>query len=249
MIKLLRKIRYDLMAKNKTGKYFKYAIGEIVLVVIGIIIALQINNWNENRTKLKEEQNIIFNLNTEFKNNLIQLNTTVLYMSKTLKGLDSILQIMSKTISFDDKPESFDRLLNHTLVDPQFSPSSIVLKELEGSGKLAILKNKKLKTLLYKWNLRIDATKVTEATNNKSYNDIFDYLKANASLRRIDYSAKVVSSQTILSQSNRHLLTDLKFENALDDHYILTSNRHRAYQKLVKVINEIIKQTESNSND
>jgi len=102
---------------------------------------------------------------------------------------------------------------------------------------------------LYKWNLRIDATKVTEATNNKSYNDIFDYLKANASLRRIDYSAKVVSSQTILSQSNRHLLTDLKFENVLDDHYILTSNRYRAYQKLVKVINEIIKQTESNSND
>jgi hypothetical protein len=237
------------MEKNKTGKYLKYAIGEVVLVVIGIIIALQINNWNENRTKLKEEQNIIFNLNAEFKNNLIQLDTTVLYMSKTIKGLDSILQIMSKNISFDDKPESFDRLLNHTLVDPQFSPSSIVLKELEGSGKLAILKNKKLKTLLYKWNLSIDATKVTEATSNKSYNDIFDYLKANASLRRIDYSAQVVSSQTILSQSNRHLLTDLKFENALDDHYILTSNRHRAYQKLVKVINEIIKQTVSSSND
>jgi hypothetical protein len=54
------------MEKNKTGKYFKYAIGEIVLVVIGIIIALQINNWNENRTKLKEEQNIIFNLNPLF---------------------------------------------------------------------------------------------------------------------------------------------------------------------------------------
>ena len=35
--------------ENKTGKYFKYAIGEIVLVVIGILIALQINNWNENR--------------------------------------------------------------------------------------------------------------------------------------------------------------------------------------------------------
>ena len=48
MIKFFRKIRYDLMEKNKTGKYFKYAIGEIILVVIGILIALQINNWNEN---------------------------------------------------------------------------------------------------------------------------------------------------------------------------------------------------------
>ncbi|MFD2823405.1 DUF6090 family protein [Lacinutrix iliipiscaria] len=49
MIKFFKKIRYDLMEKNKTGKYFKYAIGEIILVVIGIVIALQINNWNENR--------------------------------------------------------------------------------------------------------------------------------------------------------------------------------------------------------
>ena len=47
MIKFFRKIRQNLLMENKTGKYFKYAIGEIVLVVIGILIALQINNWNE----------------------------------------------------------------------------------------------------------------------------------------------------------------------------------------------------------
>ncbi|WP_199757305.1 DUF6090 family protein [Formosa maritima] len=49
MIKFFRKIRFTLMETGKTGKYFKYAIGEIVLVVIGILIALQINDWNENR--------------------------------------------------------------------------------------------------------------------------------------------------------------------------------------------------------
>jgi len=49
MIKFFRKIRQNLLIENKTGKYFKYAIGEIILVVIGILIALQINNWNENR--------------------------------------------------------------------------------------------------------------------------------------------------------------------------------------------------------
>ena len=45
MIKFFRKIRQNLLMENKTGKYFKYAFGEIVLVVIGILIALQINNW------------------------------------------------------------------------------------------------------------------------------------------------------------------------------------------------------------
>ena len=49
MINFFRHIRKDLMEKNKTGKYLKYAFGEIILVVIGILIALQINNWNEDR--------------------------------------------------------------------------------------------------------------------------------------------------------------------------------------------------------
>ena len=55
MIKFFRKNRYDLMEKNKTGKYLKYAIGEIVLVVIGILIALSINNWNSKRIEKSEE--------------------------------------------------------------------------------------------------------------------------------------------------------------------------------------------------
>ena len=49
MIKFFRKIRQNLISEGKTGKYLKYAIGEIILVVIGILIALQINNWNEVR--------------------------------------------------------------------------------------------------------------------------------------------------------------------------------------------------------
>lgn len=57
MIKFFRKIRYNLMETGKTSKYFKYAIGEIILVVIGILIALQINNWNEaNKMSINEQQ-------------------------------------------------------------------------------------------------------------------------------------------------------------------------------------------------
>ena len=64
MIKFFRHIRKSLLEQNKMGKYFKYAIGEIILVVIGILIALQINNWNENRKIQKQSnnyKNTIFN--------------------------------------------------------------------------------------------------------------------------------------------------------------------------------------------
>lgn len=61
MIKFFRKTRQNLLSKGKTTKYFKYAIGEIILVVIGILIALQINNWNEER-KEKESLKTIYNL-------------------------------------------------------------------------------------------------------------------------------------------------------------------------------------------
>ena len=62
MIKFFRKIRYNLMSENKTGKYLKYAIGEIVLVVIGILIALQINSWNQQRINKQNEKIALVNL-------------------------------------------------------------------------------------------------------------------------------------------------------------------------------------------
>ncbi|MFC4720858.1 DUF6090 family protein [Geojedonia litorea] len=68
MIKFFRHIRKSLLMENKTSKYFKYAIGEIVLVVIGILIALQINNWNEDR-KTKAQVKIAL---IALQNDLIQ---------------------------------------------------------------------------------------------------------------------------------------------------------------------------------
>ena len=78
MIKFFRKIRYNLMEQNKTGKYFKYAIGEIVLVVIGILIALSINNWNE-KVKAKKLE--------------------VIYLLEILENIESDEEQLSKVIS------------------------------------------------------------------------------------------------------------------------------------------------------
>ena len=71
MIKFFRHIRQNLIMENKTSKYLKYAIGEIVLVVIGILIALQINNWNEERKDKLSENHTLKNFVQDLKSDSI----------------------------------------------------------------------------------------------------------------------------------------------------------------------------------
>ncbi|TXE18786.1 hypothetical protein ES692_04865 [Psychroserpens burtonensis] len=85
MIKFFRKIRYNLMATGKTSKYFKYAIGEIILVVIGILIALSINNWNEHQKAKTNEVELLKSLEKELSAN-IQLLSIINSKNKAYKN-------------------------------------------------------------------------------------------------------------------------------------------------------------------
>ena len=73
MIKFFRKIRHRLLTENKFSKYLVYAIGEIILVVIGILIALQINNWNEKHQAQNKMVSNFQNLIEDLKSNKLQL--------------------------------------------------------------------------------------------------------------------------------------------------------------------------------
>jgi len=70
MIKFFRHIRRTLINQNQMGKYFKYAIGEILLVMVGILLALQVNNWNNNRIDAKREASYIKNIERDLNNQL-----------------------------------------------------------------------------------------------------------------------------------------------------------------------------------
>ena len=95
MIKFFRKIRQNLLSEGKTGKYFKYAIGEIILVVIGILIAIQLNNFNEHKQKEKNGIQLLTKLKDEIKQDIIYLDSVSndynRWSSQTQYVLDSIL--------------------------------------------------------------------------------------------------------------------------------------------------------------
>ena len=101
MIKFFRKIRQNLLMENKTGKYFKYAIGEIVLVVIGILIALQINNWNEQRKEKSLEKELINLLITDLEEKKDE-------NISDLKNSDGIIQRFQRSTDMWDYEEKID---------------------------------------------------------------------------------------------------------------------------------------------
>jgi len=97
MIKFFRRIRQSLIMENKTSKYLKYAIGEIVLVVIGILIALQINNWNENQKEIRLEKTIKTGIIKELKKNLQSIDNVIAFHKKKQQAYQSLPSDFEKT--------------------------------------------------------------------------------------------------------------------------------------------------------
>jgi hypothetical protein len=159
VIKFFRKIRQRLVTENKFSKYMLYAIGEITFVVIGILIALQINNWNENRNNHIEETALLEQLQSEFQSNLEQLNQETVMR-------DEIIHASLKLLDYVDFPQKRDtesilKYLNITTLAPTFDP---IVNDLSSSGRIQLLRSKHLKELLSRWTSEI--TQVTEEELN-----------------------------------------------------------------------------------
>jgi hypothetical protein len=95
MIKVFRKIRQKLLSENKASKYFLYALGEIGLVVIGILIALQINNWNDQRIEDNIETQILEELNKGLlidRDRMVNELDIIHHDIKRLNKLDALLE-------------------------------------------------------------------------------------------------------------------------------------------------------------
>lgn len=122
------------MTKNNSGRYLKYAIGEIVLVVVGILIALQINNWNEQRKENLKEQALLVRLEKEFKSNKEQL------LSK-IEIRNTIIENCERLLEFYNEPENATRdsiLFYLSSMVP--STFDTVQNDLVSSGTVEILK-------------------------------------------------------------------------------------------------------------
>ena len=150
MINFFRKKRKTLADDNKALKYTRYAIGEILLVVVGILIALSINTWNEDRKLADEEQYLLTELLSEFNTNLNKIKEDQFLNSNNQNGAIEILDlIQNKTLKNNE--QKLDSLFMIVFSYGSFNPSTGVLNEIINSGKLRILKNDTLRNKLSQW--------------------------------------------------------------------------------------------------
>ena len=164
-MKFFRRIRRELISNDKPMKYLKYAIGEIILVVVGILIALQINNWNEARKDKQALREYLVKIKSHTLKDLQQLE-------ELTKGRKQIAELCKKArTSILDKTENDNLVLfmssGFAFADLYFKPNTGGYDALKNSDYFGKFNNTTLDSLLTKYFSLIDEIEV----NEKSYND------------------------------------------------------------------------------
>jgi hypothetical protein len=149
MIKFFRTIRQDLLSDGKTIKYFKYSVGEIVLVVIGILIALQINNWNETRKQQEKEKEFITSVKSDLKQDRVFIQNIVEILEQKKEAYETLNRELLIPNSNNRKLlDSFFKLYFSS--QRTFYPIFGSYKSAVSSNQLTIFRNKELSQKLIK---------------------------------------------------------------------------------------------------
>ena len=176
MTPFFRRIRQKLANDNQFLKYSRYAIGEIVLVVVGILIALSINSWNQKRLNQQEEKEILINLKGDFQNSIEELiflnslRTNLILAGKeiTLIDVDEIEQYSESYL---------DSLFGWTMYVPTFNNKAGSLSVLLNTGKINLISNTDLRNQLIEWPGDVaDMIEDEVSHSNLYYNDYLDIL-------------------------------------------------------------------------
>lgn len=169
MIKFFRRVRQDLLIKGKTSKYFKYAFGEVILVVIGILIALQINNWNELKKERTIEKELLTQIKTDLSQNLDFLKKNEENIITFKNAADSVIYSLEQK----EKTKYFSIYVSIIHIRRKLNIANTGYTSLK-SGLLPIVKNNKLKNDIIK--LYEQDVELVEYTEDEMHNHLDDQL-------------------------------------------------------------------------
>ncbi|OIQ36857.1 MAG: hypothetical protein BM563_09850 [Bacteroidetes bacterium MedPE-SWsnd-G1] len=142
MIKFFRKIRQQSLTENKFSKYLIYAIGEIILVVIGILIALNINNRNDEISKRQDEQNFYSNTKQQLLDDASNIKSQIEYNSRYTKQFKYAIELIE--INDRAKKDSLGKIAVNLTNYSDFDRQGNIYETMVNSGDIKLLKNNEI---------------------------------------------------------------------------------------------------------
>lgn len=209
------------MEQNKTAKYFKYAIGEIILVVIGILIALSINNWNEANKQQVKSENLNFRLQKQINQNMQQTKRRIDSVSIQIEQLTGLMLMIGAPLDTIDL-QGLDAKLNKVLIDYHIGLDLNTLAEAQDNGEIASIKDDSLRVALYKLATMSATIEQREAVaNGDNLNFVVPYFYKHVNGRNISSNTdssrrEKIGYSKLRNHSYNEILNDREFENLLD---------------------------------
>lgn len=245
MIKFFRHIRQSLINQNRTKKYLLYAIGEIILLVIGILIALQVNNWNENKKQQAEAHSKIQELKQEFTENRVVLKQRINELENANNYVREIIEV-TNGIEPEHRYSNLDSIISRSLKYGNYNPANSTIKELIGSGKLGLITNIELKKSLYTWlQMLEDSDEDFKNQDHQAQELLIPYLYKNISMQNLNAYNNMEVRQKSRLYNNRYnqVIKDLEFENLYQGKLFWNCVMIEHYKSLDSLARDIIIQT------
>lgn len=243
MIKFFRKIRQTLLTDNKFSKYLIYAIGEIVLVVIGILIALQINNWNETRKNKAAEQQLLTSLLQEFVSNLVILDNTIDTNTKIFETCVTIGEFTGPSSPAISEKELSQYMVGAFKYESRYVPNQGTLDEINNSGKLSLLSDRALRKAISEWQSQFELVKNQEnyvlVAKDYTHKFFIDNENFRRHLELID-DALIDVKPTRFPNNDFNFLSKPEFESNLYLFIVASINLNKSFYQPLKAKSELI---------
>ena len=209
MIHFFRKLRQELLNQNsRAGSYFLYAIGEIILVVVGILIALAVNNWNSERKDQRLGEDLLVRIHRDLVQDTLMFreninNNAILraeikeLLVNLYDGVDSIEEVQSMSATYDKA------------LDQVFSPNDNTYKSMLSSGNLGLIRNPELKEEIVDLYSEYDQTRALLSSINDWMGGVAINVDTETDFIKFNIDAKdIYSTDEMLNDDDFAFLND-----------------------------------------
>lgn len=245
MIKFFRHIRQKLLSENKFSKYLLYAAGEIILVVIGILIALQINAWNEGKKTKEKELKYLSLIKVEMASNLQSVQDEKVQLNAFLTSLGEMMELQANTDQTISNAGLSQILVPILSRDMDFNYKNGTLNEIIATGNLKDITNDSIRNILSSLGGDIERVRAQEYEVNKYIQKSNNFIEKHGNVKQVVIDVGVDSDFDIPKSphetNNLFLLKSTEFENIMM-YAMLTGTYLRAdyYSKLELNIQSLI---------